>query len=56
MDKPNSWSAASEDLETPEDRDLSAIAGAWNDDLQVTVTFPAVVSLGPVVKYPMPQD
>ncbi len=55
MDRPNSWSVSSESLKPHDQYNLSALAGNWNDNLQVIVTLPTTVNQGPSVRYLTPQ-
>jgi len=49
MEKRNSWNASSNFSQQQENRDLSALAGRWTENLEVVVSVPTTITQGPVV-------
>lgn len=50
MEKRDSWSASSNSPQQQEDRDLSALAGRWTENLEVVVSVPTTITQGPIVR------
>ena len=50
MENKNAWSVSSESIVEPDKNDLRLLAGLWSEHLHVTISFPAVVTDGPVCR------
>lgn len=51
MDEQNTWRVSSESLEKPAEQDLSALAGRWNEHLDVVISLPTTVTQGPIAQH-----
>lgn len=51
MENRNAWSVSSESIVEPDKNDLSLLAGLWSENLHVSISFPAIVTDGPVRRH-----
>lgn len=56
MQLKRSWTVKSEPQKSRDPADLRDAGRRWNSQIQVTVTRPAILSNGPVVRHILPTD